>query len=45
MSPAERPALYLGKLAGILILLAAVEVVVVPMVAFLFQAPLFGILR
>jgi heme exporter protein B len=41
MSPAERPALYLGKLAGILILLAAVEVVVVPLVAFLFQAPLF----
>ncbi len=41
MSPAERPALYLGKLTGILILLAAVEVVVVPMVAFLFQAPLF----
>ena len=41
MSPAERPALYLGKLAGILILLAAVEVVVVPMVAILFQAPLF----
>jgi heme exporter protein B len=41
MSPAERPALYLGKLTGILLLLAAVEVVVVPMVAFLFQAPLF----
>ena len=41
MSPAERPALYLAKLTGILILLAAVEVVVVPMVAFLFQAPLF----
>jgi heme exporter protein CcmB len=41
MSPAERPALYLGKLTGILILLTAVEVVVVPMVAFLFQAPLF----
>jgi heme exporter protein B len=41
MSPAERPALYLGKLAGILILLAAVEIVVVPMVALLFQAPLF----
>jgi heme exporter protein CcmB len=41
MSPAERPALYLGKLAGILLLLVAVEVVVVPMVAFLFQAPLF----
>jgi heme exporter protein B len=41
MSPAERPALYLGKLAGILLLLAAVEVVIVPMVAFMFQAPLF----
>jgi heme exporter protein CcmB len=41
MSPAERPAIYLGKLAGILLLLAAVEVVVVPMVALMFQAPLF----
>lgn len=41
MSPADRPALYLGKLAGILLLMAAVEVVVVPMVAFMFQAPLF----
>jgi heme exporter protein B len=41
MSPVERPALYLGKLAGIVLLLVAVEVVVVPMVAFLFQAPLF----
>ena len=41
MSPADRPALYLGKLAGILFLMAAVEVVVVPMVAFMFQAPLF----
>ncbi len=42
MSPAERPALYLGKLAGIVLLLAAVEVVIVPLVGFLFQAPLFG---
>ena len=42
MSPAERPALYLGKLAGIVLLLAAVEVVIVPLVAFLFQAQLFG---
>ena len=41
MSPADRPALYLGKLAGILLLMAAVEVVVGPMVAFMFQAPLF----
>jgi heme exporter protein CcmB len=42
MSPAERPALYLGKLAGIVLLLAAVEVVIVPLVALLFQARLFG---
>lgn len=41
MSPAERPALYLGKLAGIMLLLIAVEVVAVPLVAFMFQAPLF----
>ena len=41
ISPADRPALYLGKLAGILLLMTAVEVVVVPMVAFMFQAPLF----
>jgi heme exporter protein B len=41
MSPAERPALYLAKLIGILILLFAVELLIVPLVAFLFQAPLF----
>jgi ABC-type transport system involved in cytochrome c biogenesis permease component len=41
MSPAERPAVYLGKLLGILLLLFAVELVIVPLVAFLFQAPLF----
>lgn len=42
ISPAERPALYVGKLAGIVLLLVAVEVVLVPLVAFLFQAPLFA---
>jgi len=41
MSPAERPALYLAKLIGVLILLFAVELLVVPLVALLFQAPLF----
>lgn len=40
LSPVERPAIYLGKLLGMLILLAGIEVVLVPMVAFLFQAPL-----
>jgi len=41
IAPIDRPALYLGKLLGILILLAAVEVVVVPLVALMFQAALF----
>jgi heme exporter protein CcmB len=41
ISPIDRPALYLGKLLGILILLAAVELLVVPLVALMFQAPLF----
>jgi heme exporter protein B len=40
MSPAPRPAIYVGKLFGILALLAAVEVIVVPMAGLMFQAPL-----
>jgi heme exporter protein CcmB len=40
MAPVDRPALYLGKLAGVTLLLAAVEVVVVPLVGLMFQAPL-----
>ena len=42
MAPIARPALYIGKLAGILILLAAVEVVIVPLIALMFQASLFA---
>ena len=41
ISPIDRPALYVGKLLGILVLLAAVETLVVPLVALMFQAPLF----
>jgi heme exporter protein B len=41
ISPIDRPALYLGKLLGILVLLAAVETLVVPLIALMFQAPLF----
>ncbi len=41
MAPVDRPALYVGKLAGVLLLLAAVEAVIVPLVALMFQAPLF----
>lgn len=42
MAPIERPALYVGKLAGILLLMAAVEAVLVPLVALLFQAQVFA---
>jgi heme exporter protein CcmB len=42
MSPVDRSALYVAKLIGILILLFAVEAVIVPLVAFMFQARLFA---
>jgi heme exporter protein B len=41
MSPIERPALYVGKLAGIVILLMLVEAIIVPITALMFQAPFF----
>jgi heme exporter protein B len=40
LSPASRAAIYVGKLAGILVLLLAVEVVLVPLVSLLFEVPL-----
>jgi heme exporter protein B len=40
LAPADRPAVYVGKLLGILVLLAIVEAVLVPMVGLLFHAPL-----
>ena len=39
--PAPRPALYVGKLLGICCLLGLTEVLLVPLVALLFAAPLF----
>lgn len=41
LSPAPRAALFLGKAAGLFLLMAMVELVVVPMVWFFFAAPLF----
>jgi heme exporter protein CcmB len=38
LAPAERPAIYVGKLAGIVALLLAAEVILVPLIALLFQA-------
>ena len=42
LAPAERPAIYVGKLLGIVMLLYAAELVLVPLIAYLFQAPLFA---
>jgi len=41
MAPVDRPALYVGKLTGILILLATVELIVTPLIALMFQARFF----
>jgi heme exporter protein CcmB len=41
LAPSERPAIYVGKLIGILALLFATEALIVPLVALLFQARLF----
>jgi heme exporter protein CcmB len=42
LAPASRPALYVGKLLGILCLLGLTEMLLVPLVALLFSAPLLG---
>ncbi len=42
MAPVERSAVYVGKLLGIVLLMATVEVVVVVAIAFTFRAPLFA---
>jgi heme exporter protein B len=41
LAPAPRAAIYVGKLLGILALLFATELLIVPLVALLFQADLF----
>ena len=42
MAPVDRPALYLAKLGGVLVLLGAVELLVLPLVSLLFHAPLLA---
>jgi heme exporter protein CcmB len=42
LAPAPRAALYVGKLLGMLALLGLAELLLVPLVALLFQAPLFS---
>ena len=41
-APAPRPAIYVGKLLGIVLLLVVAEALLVPLVALLFQAALFA---
>ena len=41
LAPAPRPAIYVGKLLGIVLLLTVTEAMLVPMIAFVFQAALF----
>lgn len=40
LAPASRAAIYVGKMLGIVLLLAVVEVLLVPLVAILFRSPL-----
>jgi heme exporter protein B len=40
LAPASRPAVYTGKLVGLVVLMSAAEVLLVPLIAFLFQEPL-----
>ena len=41
MAPAPRPAIYVGKLLGMMLLLSVTEMMLVPMIALMFQAALF----
>ena len=42
IAPIDRPALYVGKLLGVLLLLAVVEMIVAPLIALMFQARFFA---
>ncbi|MFI5178465.1 MAG: heme exporter protein CcmB [Vicinamibacterales bacterium] len=40
LAPIERPAVYLGKLLGLIVLMTGVELIVVPVIGLLFDAPI-----
>src|SRR5687767_1379279 len=42
LAPADRPAIYVGKLLGILALLVATELMLLPLIGYLFQASFFA---
>jgi len=42
LAPVPRPAIYVGKLLGMILSMLSTQVVLLPLVAFLFRAPLFA---
>ena len=40
LAPADRPAIYIGKLLGVICLLAIVEIIIVPLISLFFQTPI-----
>ncbi len=42
LAPADRPAIYMGKLLGLVLLLGLVEIVLVPLIGLLFNAPILS---
>jgi heme exporter protein CcmB len=42
LAPSDRPAIYVGKLLGILLLMGLTEAILVPLIALFFQAPVLG---
>jgi heme exporter protein B len=42
LAPADRPALYVGKLLGVVALMLLVQALIVPLVGLFFQAPVFA---
>jgi heme exporter protein CcmB len=42
LTPVDRPAIYVGKLAGVLVLLGVIEGIITPLVALMFDAPVLG---
>jgi heme exporter protein CcmB len=42
LAPAPRAAIYVGKLLGIILVMLGIEILLVPMVAFLFHTPFFS---
>jgi heme exporter protein B len=42
LAPVDRPAIYVGKLLAVMLMILAAEVLLVPLVALLFQAALFA---